>query len=645
MFVKQGNALLRRAGEQLLIEPWGKDAFRVRASVQSWRENENWGLLPAPECETEINITDDGASITNGRLTAHVTNEGRVSFTDADGRLLTREYWEVKPFPEVRGRFWQARQGGGFELTTRFEAYADEKIYGMGEYQNELLNIKGAVLDLCHRVTQDSIPFAVSTRGYGLLWNNPGVGTVTFGSNMTKWYMRETEAMDYWICAGDTPKDILRKYMNATGKPPVFPDYGYDLIQSKLRYFNQQQVLDVAREYKKRGLKLGTIVIDFIYWSADGSYQFHPTYWPDPDAMVKELAEMGVRVMISFWPNMSDKSPHWQEFSDKGLFIKSNRIGDGSYTFVDMTNPEARELVWQKHRVEHFDRGIRNFFIDAAEPEHQVMIKDNVRYHIGNGDAVTNFYPFCDAQMFWDAMTKEGVTPFNVIRCAWPGSQRFGCVLWSGDIESSFESLRQQIAIAQNVGMAGQPWFTTDTGGFYNGNINDPSFRELMCRWFQFSVFSPVLRLHGVRQPDRWTEDGLYSGADNELWSFGDEVYEILKKYLNIRENLKPYLKRVMDDAHVYGDPAIRPMFYEFPKDENCYDLNRQYMLGSELIVAPVLYEGARSVKVYLPAGETWVNVWSGDEYEGGQFAEAAAPIDVIPVFARKGSAALDCFR
>ena len=644
MFVIDGNALIRRGGqEQIRIEPWGKDALRVRASIGDWREGENWGLLPCEDRKTVISVDGDTASIQNGSITAHIEEDGRISFTDGKGRLLLREFREVKPFPEIRGRQWQPRLGGHFELTARFEAYEDEMLFGMGEYQQDLINLKGATLELAQRCAQASIPFAVSSRGYGFLWNNPGVGTANFGTNMTRWYLRETEALDYWICSGDTPKEILRKYMDATGKPPMMPDYAFDLIQSKLRYYNQDQILQVAREYKRRGLKLGTIVIDFIYWTTDGSYQFHPTYWPDPDAMVKELNDMGVKVMISFWPNMSDKSPHYKEFMEKGLFIRSNRNSGG--VFVDMTNPETRDLVWQKHRVEHFDRGIRNFFIDACEPEHEIMMKDNVRYKIGNGDMVSNIYPFYDAKMFWDNMTKEGVTPFNIIRCGWAGSQRFGCMLWSGDIESSFEILRQQICEGISVGLAGQPWFTTDTGGFYNGNINDPYFRELMCRWFQFSTFSPVLRMHGVRMPDHWTEDGLYSGADNELWSFGEETYEVLKKYLNIRENIKPYLKKVMEEAHEFGDPAIRAMFYEFPEDSVCWNLKRQYMLGGDLIVAPVMEEGARSVKVYLPKGSAWIDAWTKERCEGGRWIQKDAPLDVIPVFVRDNAEALECFR
>ena len=642
MFVKEGNALLLRSVEQIRVEPWGKNALRVRASRLPRTDDNLWALLPAEETETEISIGTEEASITNGKVTCRISKEGRIAFYNAEGKKLLREYWEVKPFPEIRGRQWKPRQAGSMELTVRFEAEDGEKIYGMGEYQHEILDRKGMTLELSHRCTQVSIPFYVSSLGYGFLWNNPGVGQVDFATNMTRWYLRETDEMDYWVCAGDTPKEILRTYMDATGKPPIMPDFAYDLFQSKLRYYNQDQVLAVAREYKKRGLKLGTVVIDFIYWTTDGSYRFHPTYWPDPDAMVKELEELGVKVMISFWPNMGSQSPHYQEFHDKGLLIQTTRGGEPG--FVDMTNPEARELVWEKHRVEHFDRGIRNFFVDAAEPECETMNRDNLRYFIGNGDKVNNYYPFCDARLFWDAETKEGVTPFNIIRCGWAGSQRFGSMLWSGDIESTFEVLRQQVCIAINVGMSGQPWFTTDTGGFYNGNVYDPYFRRLMCRWFQFSTFSPVLRLHGVRQPDHWTEDHLYSGADNELWSFGEETYEILKKYLSIRENIKPYLKQVMEQTHVTGDPAIRGLFYEFPEDETCWSVKSQYMLGSELLVCPVLYDLAQSIRIYLPSGTDWVDVWTGETFPGGQWIDRVTPLDTIPVYAKAGSEALKCF-
>lgn len=652
MFYQENNALMWRYGdENLRIEPWGRDALRVRATLTAWPADQDWALLPREETGCEICIDEAGASIRNGRMTAFIDRHGRLTFKNAEGKTLLREYREPKEFPEIRGREWRPILNGNFELTVRFDANDGEMIYGMGEYQQPLLNLKGAVLDLAQRNTQASIPFYISSHGYGFLWNNPAVGDVSFSTNITRWHARETCAVDYWICAGDSPREILHTYADATGKPPMLPDYAMDLIQSKLRYLTQEELLEVAREYHRRGLKLGTIVIDFFHWSADGSYYFDRKYWPDPDAMVRELEQLGVRVMASFWPNMGKESPHYAEFAEKGLFITVNH-GIHNYKFVDMTNPEARELVWKKHRPEYFDRGIQNFFVDASEPEICAGISEvpsymaeNLRYKLGNGNAVGNIYPFYDAKLFYDALTAEGIAePFNIIRCAWAGSQRFGCMLWSGDVKSSFEAFRDQVCVALSVGLAGHPWFTTDTGGFYGGNVTTDSFKELLCRWYQFSVFSPVLRMHGVRKPAFMTKDGLYSGAANELWSYGDEVYRILTKFLDVRAAIKPYLRSVMEEAHLHGDPAIRAMFYEFPEDPVCWNLKEQYMLGSDLLVAPVLYEGAQSAKVYLPAGVRWTDAWTGETLDGGQWIERAAPLDLIPIYVRDGAEVLKSF-
>ncbi|MBQ7921721.1 MAG: family 31 glucosidase [Clostridia bacterium] len=652
MFRNDENALYWRYGrEELRIEPWGKDALRVRATLTAWPKDEDWALLPPASTDAEIHIAEDLASITNGNITAVCTAAGHLTFKDKSGKVLLREYVQKHPIPEQRGREWCAHMNGNAKLKVRFETDPDERLYGMGEYQHPLLNLKGTTLDLAQLNTQASIPFMLSSNGYGFLWNNPAVGEANLGRNLTVFQANSTPAMDYWICTGNTPREILHKYADAVGKVPEFPEYALDLVQSRLRYRTQEEVLEVAREYKRRGLKLGTIVIDFHYWGAGklGTYDFLPELWPDPDAMIRELSEMGVRVMTSFWPNMESGGDNYFEFKEKGLFVMLNRGDDaGQYdfptSFVDMTNPEARQLVWEKHRPGHFDRGIRNYFIDAAEPDFHVISRDMLRFKIGPGEAVANIYPFCYAKLFGENIAKEGITPFNIIRCAWAGSQRFGAMLWSGDVFSTFEAFRDQICIAMNVGLAGQPWFTTDIGGFHGANISDPRFHELLCRWFQFGVFSPVLRMHGCREPSYPAEDGIWAGAPNELWSYGDEVYEILKKYLDIRESLKPYLRHVMEEAHLYGDPAIRAMFYEFPDDANCWDLREQYMLGSELIVAPVLYEGAKTTRIYLPEGCSWVDVWTKETHEGGRWVERETPIDLIPVYARAGSDALNCF-
>ena len=297
------KALCWRYGrEEMRIEPWGKDALRIRATVTAGPQDENWALLPAAETEPVISVGDESASITNGSITAVCTANGHLTFMDKSGKILLKEYLQKHPYPELRGREWRPHLNGFAELKVRFDTEDDEKLYGMGEYQHPLLNLKGTTLDLSQYNTQATIPFMISDKGYGFLWNNPAVGEANLGRNLTVFHARTTAAMDYWICAGDSVKEILHKYADATGKVPMMPDYAFDLIQSRLRYRTQEEVLEIAREYKRRNLKLGTIVIDFHYWGFGkaGTYDFDPQYWPDPDAMIRELQR--------FFPGRSQRS-------------------------------------------------------------------------------------------------------------------------------------------------------------------------------------------------------------------------------------------------------------------------------------------------------------------------------------------------
>ncbi|NRT28826.1 alpha-glucosidase (family GH31 glycosyl hydrolase) [Clostridium beijerinckii] len=238
-------------------------------------------------------------------------------------------------------------------------------------------------------------------------------------------------------------------------------------------------------------------------------------------------------------------------------------------------------------------------------------------------------------------MKKEGQgNIINLLRCAWAGSQRYGALVWSGDIDSSFESLRNQFAAGLNMGIAGIPWWTTDIGGFHGGNPDDPDFRECIIRWFEYGAFCPVFRLHGDREPHSkplGTSGGglCASGAANEVWSYGDEAYEIFKKYMFIRERMKPYITKIMKQAHDKGTPVIRPLFYDFSEDEICWDITDEYMFGPNVLVAPVLHKGDRSRKIYLPKGANWKDVNSGKIFSGGQVIDYSAPLEIIPLFLR----------
>jgi alpha-D-xyloside xylohydrolase len=520
----------------------------------------------------------------------------------------------------------------------------------MGQYQQPYFNLKGVDLELAQRNSQASVPFAVSSLGYGFLWNNPAVGRVTFGKNITTWHAVSSKQLDYWITAGDNPAEIEEAYANVTGKVPMMPEYGLGFWQCKLRYQTQEELLSIAREYKKRNLPIDVIVIDYFHWPVQGDWKFDLTYWPDPDAMIAELKEMGIELMVSIWPTVDYRSENFQEMKENGYLIRTDRgfrivmPFQGNTVHYDATNPEARDYVWNKAKQNYYDKGIKLFWLDEAEPEYSAYDFDNYRYHLGPNVQIGNIYPKMYAKTFFDGMKAAGQENIvNLLRCAWAGSQKYGALVWSGDIHSSFFSLRNQLAAGLNMGMAGIPWFTTDIGGFHGGNPDEPEFRELLVRWFQYGAFCPVMRLHGERQPMKpqyGTTGGAtcLSGADNEVWSFGEEAYEICKEYLQIRENMRDYTRNLMKEAHEKGTPVMRTLFYEFPQDTHAWEVEDEFLFGGDVLVAPILYENQRQREVYLPAGVQWKNIWTGKIYEGGQSISVDAPIEQIPLFTKEGS-------
>jgi alpha-D-xyloside xylohydrolase len=231
----------------------------------------------------------------------------------------------------------------------------------------------------------------------------------------------------------------------------------------------------------------------------------------------------------------------------------------------------------------------------------------------------------------------------NLLRCAWAGSQKYGALVWSGDINTTFRSLRNQFAAGLNMGLAGIPWWTTDIGGFHGGDPNDPDYREVFARWFEYGIFCPVFRLHGFRDPhipplSNHGGGKMLSGGPNEVWSYGEEVYGICKKYMFIRERLKPYIRGLMQATHERGTPVMRTLFYEFPDDSQCWDVTDQYMFGPDLLVAPIMEAGMTKRQVYLPAGTTWKDGWTGKTHHGGITITVDAPLDIIPLFVKEGS-------
>lgn len=652
----EGNRIVfRYDAEKLWIEPWGENGVRVRATKLAQMPEEDWALGKGPETEkAEAELTGEGAQLVNGKIRVCVDRHGRISMYHQKGKLLLREYWRNRADVtaadcsalEVEAREFKPNIGGDYHLSMRFESLdREEKIYGMGQYQQPYLNLKGMDLELAHRNSQASVPFALSSLGYGFLWNNPGIGRAVFGANLMSFEAYATKTLDYWVCAGDTPAEIEEAYAGVTGTAPMMPEYGLGFWQCKLRYQTQEELLGVAREYKRRGLPIDLIVIDYFHWPKQGEWKFDPVYWPDPDAMVKELKELGIELMVSIWPTVDKESENFGEMLEKGYLIRTERgvrTGldfEGATIHCDVTNPEAREYLWDKAKKNYYEKGIRVFWLDEAEPEYTAYDFDHYRYYRGTDLEIGNIYPVEYARTFYEGMEKAGQENIvNLLRCAWAGSQKYGALVWSGDIASSFESMRNQLAAGLNMGLAGIPWWTTDIGGFHGGNPDDEDFRELFIRWFQWGAFCPVMRLHGdrePRQPQLGQTGGAHcrSGAANEVWSYGEKALSICTEYMKLREGMRDYVRELMREAHEKGTPVMRTLFYHYPQDPVCWEAEDEYLFGEQYLVAPVLQAKARSRRVYLPSGSSWRDLRSQTLFEGGQWVEADAPLESMPVF------------
>ena len=643
--------------EELWIEPWGKDSVRIRATKSSFIPERKWALLEPEPVNCTVRADENGADLVNGKIRVHLTSSGKITIYNQNDKLLLEEYWRNRKdvtdpkcsAVEIEAREFKPNIGGKYHLTVRFESLdREEKIYGMGQYQQPYLNLKGTDLEMAQRNSQASVPFAVSSLGYGILWNNPGVGRAVFGKNIMSFENYAVEVMDYWVTVGDTPAEIVEAYGRAAGTVPMMPEYGLGFWQCKLRYQTQEELLEVAREYKKRKLPIDVIVIDFFHWPKQGEWKFDPAYWPDPDGMIRELKEMGIELMVSVWPTVDRESENYDEMLEKGYLVRTERgyrTGldfQGTTVHFDATNPQAGEYVWRKIEKNYYDRGIKIFWLDEAEPEYTVYDFDNYRYYLGTDLEVGNIYPLEYAKIFYEGMKRRGQKNIvNLIRCAWAGSQRYGALVWSGDIASSFESMRNQLAAGLNIGLSGIPWWTTDIGGFHGGNPEDPAFQELFVRWFQWGTFCPVMRLHGDREP-RQPQQGhsggasCCSGAPNEVWSYGEKVYHICRKYMKLRENMRDYSRKLMQEAHEKGTPVMRTLFYEFPEDKICWTIEDEYFYGGDILVAPVFEPGAKWRRVYLPDGADWKDAESGKVYSGGQTIEVPVDLETIPYFIRR---------
>ena len=647
--VKDNKVIFQNEDEKIIIFAMGKNSLRIKGSYKEDISTNDWALSEALINDLNVIKFENYFLIKNGHALVKITTLGEISFykDDLNHLLLKEKYRDFdfdqlhSPALKTRARTYE-KVKGGYKLKVQFEAYEDELIYGMGQYQEGTLNLKGMKLELAQRNSQVSLPFYLSNYQYGFLWNNPSIGEASFLKNMNEFQAYLTNSLDYLICVEDSPKKIIEEVSSLLGRAPKFPSSLLGLWQSKLRYRSPKEVMDVIKEYEKRNIKLSAIIIDYFHWTRQGEWEFDLTYWKDASKMVKFAHDLDIKIFISIWPTVDKLSKYYNYLKDNRYLIESldnsfAYVYQGECQILDFTNEEAGEFVHQLVKKNYLDLGIDYLWLDQAEPEYTHYNFSNFNYKLGNDLEVGNIYPYYYLKAF--SKHQEEGNKISLIRSAWLNSAKEGALLWSGDIASNFTSLRDQFVASLNVGLSFIPWWSVDIGGFA-GNVLDEEWKELLIRWFEWAIFTPVLRMHGDRRPhdippfDHLTYGGgfTHTGRPNELYSFGEEVYDILLKNLRLREKMKLYLERLFDEASTYGYPLMRTMFFEYPNDLKAYEIVDQYMFGSNLLIAPIFAYKQRRRKVYLPKGK-WEDIHTLKHYEGEKIIEVEAPLEYIPCF------------
>lgn len=649
----QDGILFTRRDERILISPYGENVLRVRATRNTTFSEECWTLLHKEPSDVVFNeISEDAMEIRNGRLRARVEKSWAgcaISFFYND-KLLLKTHDEsdaVTKYTHVEGDHYATR--------IIFDGRDEEHIYGIGQEQQDYFDKKGCAYELMHWNTKSTMPVIYSSLGYGFLWNNPSPGHVEFAKNRTVWKADSCYQADYLVFTGASPKEIMNKYCHLTGFAPVMPHWATGFWQSKCRYESQEELMEVARGYKEREIPIDVMVVDFFHWTEQGNCDMDPKYWPDPEGMCKELRDMGIMPVVSYWPTINPKSRNYQEMDDDNLLIRTENGQYGTFefwgqqTYVDMTNPQARDFVWDKVKDTYIKYGFKSFWLDQAEPEVHPQQFSNFKFHVGNGAQTALIYPYYYQKCFFDGLkTVDDEVPVLLTRCAYPGSQTVGALVWNGDIPSTFEALRQSVISGLSMAVCGIPWWNSDIGGFFAGDTESEYFRELIVRWFQFGLFCPVMRLHGTRnkQSDYVTRyPGIIcdGGGYNEIWKFGEKSYGIIKSLIELREKLRPYIEECARNTSKTGEPIMRPMFFDFPEEQECYLLDDQYMFGRDILFAPIVNQGQEERNVYLPAGK-WIRTTTKEQFVGPAMITVTCPINEFIAFTREGAEVLKIF-
>ncbi|MDP9173220.1 MAG: glycoside hydrolase family 31 protein [Planctomycetota bacterium] len=444
--------------------------------------------------------------------------------------------------------------------------------------------------------------------------------------NSTTFRSEVGDAIDYYFFYGPQLDDVVATFRLATGAAPLFPRWAYGFWQCRERYSSQQQILAAAAEFRRRRIPIDLIVQDWQYWGKYGwgAYKWDETKYPNPAHMIKTLHDENIKFMISVWSNPSGEVQDELKKIDALIPDKPK-----APSWMDVYNPEARKIRWKYMNRAFFSIGADAWWQDATEPGDPGRYLLGHKTYFGSGNRYNNAYPLFASQASYEG--QRGATSDKRVciltRSAYPGEQRYAAAVWSGDINGDWITFKRQLACGLNLSVTGLPYWTTDCAGFFHpkDQYASPDYNELLVRWFQFSTFSPILRIHGYM-------------TETEMWKWLPQTQDQLLAYDRLRYRLLPYAYSVAWKVTHQGYTILRPLVMDFRADPKAHLISDEFMDGPAFLVTPVTEPRATSREVYLPASTSWTNFWTGESTAGGKQITVPAPLDKLPLFIRAGS-------
>jgi alpha-D-xyloside xylohydrolase len=649
---------------------------------------ESLSVIKTPE-KTAFGVKQNGDILSlkseNLQVVLNLKN-GKISFSTLKGKPLFAEKENGATFTDF--------DDAGVKTYSVSQSYVldqDEAIYGLGILQNGKMSQRNQEVHMVQNNTWDFVTFFQSVKGYGLFWDNYSPTTFKDNPSETSFKSEVGDCIDYYFMNGENADGVIAQMRDLTGQVPMFPLWTYGFWQSKERYKSQDEIVGVVKKHRELGVPLDGIIQDWQYWGSNylwNAMEFLNEDFPRPQKMVNDIHDMNAHLIVSIWSSFGPSTKQYRELDKMGALFNFSTWPESGLTswppnmeypsgvrVYDPFNPKARDIYWKYLNDGLFKLGIDGWWMDSTEPDHLRFKPEDMdtKTNMGSFRKVRNAFPLVTVGGVYDNQRKVSSDKrvFILTRSGFAGQQRYGANVWSGDVNSSWENLRNQVPAGLNFSMCGIPHWNSDIGGFFAGAYNktwndgsaskNPLFQELYVRWLQFGAFNPMMRSHGT-------------DLSREIYHFGQKgepIYNAIEKTINLRYALLPYIYSTSWEVTDNQSSFMRALVMDFADDKKVLDINDQFMFGKSMLVAPIVnaqytpekivksneVEGwnrdgndgksknsdvdfmqLKTTKVYLPAGAVWYDFWTNNKFVGGQEVTKESTIETIPLYIKAGS-------